>query len=159
MNTSRKTIKEAQTDQIGLADAKQILTLPFGASSAVNVHGVHIDIGIIPAADDEVARGNWWVVMFPDSIAGNASLKNDWVDQLNSGTSANTALSSAEFIWGSGTFVTSSNGGGFNYTFAPKTSRNMSKDSELVVVARMNSITGLLDEWETNCSASVFITT
>ena len=158
MNANRKRITETQTDQIGLLDAKIIQTVSFDDAPAVNIHGMKCHIGIIPAADDEVARGNWWVVLLPKSIDDDVTLRNSWIDQLNNSGSANDVLNSAELIWGSGTFVCSSNGGGFNTTFVPKTSRNVMEGSALRVVACMNSITGLLDEWETNCLTTMFIT-
>ena len=155
MNTQRKRIRSGQIDSVNLLEAISVIGMEFSDSAAVNVHGVNITLGISPGGDDEIMRGRWYVVVLPKSIEANSSLRNDWIDQLNSHAQANDAFDSTSMIWGSGSFACASNSP-FQMTFNPKTSRNVAQGSIIRVIAVADGITGALDSWEASSMIVAF---
>jgi len=157
MNAQRKRYVVGSLDSFNLKDAQTVVSLEFNDSNAVNVHGVNISLGVVPAADDEIMRGRWYVVALPRSIAEDATIRGQWIGQLDNFNSAQDAIDGSSMVWGSGVFTTTS-GGPFNVTFSPKTSRNMQSQAQLRVLVVADSVTGLLDEWEAIASISCFTT-
>jgi len=155
MNVQRKKIHSGQIDPITLLEALTVDSMGFGATGAVNIHGVNITLGVSPGGDDEIMRGRWYVVLLPQSIENNSTVRNEWIDQLDNHSSANSALSSSEFVWASGSFACASNSP-FQMTFSPKTSRNAQLGAVLRVIVVADGITGILDAWEASAMISLF---
>ena len=155
MNVQRKRIK---TTRVGSSitelatDAGQIV---FTDAPAVNLHGVHIDIGMSPFGPDESLEGRWYVAIIPKTIASDAGLFVDWLAKYNTVSEANTFLNSSEFIWGSGAFICAEQAP-FNTHFAPKTSRNLSEGSALVVIVVADAVSGVVDNWDAVSHVTLF---
>ena len=155
MNTQRKRYQAAIDGSLALEDAEIVGLMNFVDAPAVNIHGVNISIGVAPVDPEEVMRGRWYVCILPRSIAEDNTLRNSWVDQLNTVAAANDAIDGSTMIWGSGSFV-ASDATPFNTTFSPRTSRNVQMQGQLIVVVVADTISGLLDEWEAVSGISLF---
>jgi len=156
MNIQRKRIK---SDRISLSvteSAAVVNNIVFTDAPAVNIHGVHIDIAMTPFGPDETLVGRWYVACLPQSIANDPGLLADWVTSLNTITDANGQLKSSEFIWGSGQFICAEQAP-FNHHFAPKTSRNMQKDSGIFVIVVADAVSGVVDNWDAAAHMTLFI--
>ena len=155
MNTQRKRYSVNTLDSSALKDALIINDMDFTDAPAVNIHGVNISIGVALTDPEEIMRGRWYVVMLPRSVAQDTTVRNTWIQELDSFSNAINQLDGSTFVWGSGSFVCSDRTP-FNTIFSPKTSRNAQQGSKLMVLIVADTITGLLDTWEAISSFSLF---
>ena len=155
MRTQRKRYGANRGGSITLGQATTILDMVFNDAPVVNIHGVNISVGVAPVDPEEVMRGRIYVAALSRSVAEDSTVRNTWADQLDSEVDATTALDGSSLIWGSVSFV-ASDATPFNWTFAPKTSRNMQNESRLIIYVVADTISGLLDEWEAVAGISLF---
>ena len=156
MNVQRKRISTGKTGSSITEDATIVIQFNFNDAPSVNVHGLHVDISMTPFGPDESLEGRWYVVALPQSIVHDATVLTAWVDNLNTIASANTALQSSEFVWGSGAFICAEQAP-FNTHFAPKTSRNMQDGSALFVIVVADAVSGVVDNWDASTHISAFV--
>ena len=157
MNVQRKRYATDLAESFNLEEATSVVQMNFNDAPAVNIHGVNISLGVVPAADDEIMRGRWYVTLIPPTINEESSVRNAWFDQFDTGLQATQSLDGSSMVWGSGSF-TATSGGPYNVTFSPKSSRNASQNSRMDVLVAIDSVTGLLDEWEATATISLFTT-
>ncbi len=155
MNTQRKRILSFNVTSNLTGIAATTTSMPFDDDASVNVHGVNITMGVTPFGPDETLIGRWYVVILPNSIESDVALRNAWISNLNTTALANVALDSSEFIWGAGTILCSDKSV-FNLTFAPSTSRNVKKGGRLRVIFVADAISGVIDDWDSAATISLF---
>jgi len=104
--------------------AGQSQNLIFTADRAHNVHGLRVDINIESEAMEANANGNWAVYLLPGSAITASSLSETWSQWADETVS--------QYLWGHGLWM-ASNQTPFHTTFAPKTSRNITKNGRIFV--------------------------
>ncbi len=155
MNVQRKRIAQLRITSVSTALATVIVSIDFDDGQAVNVHGLNVSMGASPNGPDETFVGRWYVVNLPPSIVSDSSLLSDWIANLNTLTGANTALDTAEFVWGAGTIMCAEQST-FQHTFNPSTSRNMKHGSRLSLIMVADAISGVVDDWDGSGVISLF---
>ena len=158
MTPQRKRILCQRVSTTAIELTTTIVKMDFVDAPAVNIHGVNITMGWSPFGPDETLVGRWYVLNLPPSIAGGVTLLNQWLANLATISLANDFTDSNEFIWGSGSVVCAEQST-FQHTFSPKTSRNMKKDSSLLVVFVADAISGVIDNWDGAATISLFSST
>ena len=153
----RKRYHADQVDSSALNSTQIVEAMEFVDAPAVNIHGVNISLGVAPTDPDETMRGRWYVVVLPRSVAQDSTIRTAWIGELDTQSDAKQALDGSNMVWGSGSFVASQDTP-FNHSFAPKTSRNIQMEGQLLVLIVADSITGLLDFWEANATIALFTT-
>ena len=156
MTAQRKRIAHGKQAIVATEAALIVKSMSFTDAPAANIHGVNISMGATPFGPDETMIGRWYVVLLPPSLARDVALRNAWIGELNTITEANVHLESTEFVWGAGSFICAEQSTFFE-KFAPKTSRNVQKDSELFVILVADQISGVIDDWDSACTISLFV--
>ena len=155
MNVQRKRIRSSRVGSAQTELAVVLNQLDFDDSVAVNIHGLQIDIGMTPFGPDETLLGRWYVVVLPNSIVHDGAVFGQWLINLNTIGSANEALTSSEFVWGSGSF-TCAEQAPFNTHFAPATSRNMALGSSMLIIVVADAVSGVVDNWDATSHITLF---
>ncbi len=146
-NPQRKRIVSATSSTAVTGVALIVGSVPYDDAPAVNVHGLRVTLGVSPFGPDETLLGRWYVVNLPPSINSDVALRNAWLANLNTVALANPFLESTEFVWGSGGILCAEQST-FEMTFAPSTTRNMQKGSELYLIVVADAISGVIDDWD-----------
>ena len=156
MNAQRKQIQSSR-QFVGVTEtALIIVNIQFDSSNAGNVHGLNVSMGASPAGPDETMVGRWYLAILPRSIYEDVTTRNQWISQLDTIALANAALLSSEFIWGAGSFVCGEQST-FYEKFAPKTSRNVKEGSTMVLIMVADAISGVVDDWDSAGTISLFV--
>jgi len=155
MNVQRKTIISGLQSLSATEIALEILTKRFDDAPSVNIHGLQITMGMSPFGPDETLIGRWYVILLPPSVAKDATIRAEWIENLNTISSSNEHLDASEFVWGAGSILCAEQSV-FNLTFAPKTSRNAPIGSRLIVVMVADRVSGVVDNWDGVATMSMF---
>jgi len=155
MTLQRKRIQSARFSSSATEAAAIVLQVPFRDAPSVNVHGLNVTMGATPFGPDETLIGRWYVLILPSSIDLDVAIRNAWIANLDTIAEANVHLNATEFVWGAGTILCGEQST-FQHTFAPKTSRNVTKDSTLYVVFVVDAVSGAIDNYDVAATASLF---
>ncbi len=129
MARSQKRRLEVSTGTSGLGTSS--IDMEFLNDSEVNMHAYVASVSIEPQDADANANGIWGVWVLPNATIQNADLPTtygQWGDEDRS-----------QYLWFMQPF-TCSNQTPFSSTIAPKTSRNMARDSRVVLQVRIEGI-------------------
>jgi len=155
MQTQRKRIASGRQDNPVTEIAINVVQMILDTEGSVNLHGLNVTMGVSPRGPDETLVGRWYVAVVPKSVAEDSTIRNAWIAQMNTITSANAVLDSSEFIWGAGSFVCAEQST-FHLQFSPQTSRNVKEGSRIFVLAVADAVSGAVDDWDAAATISVF---
>jgi len=156
MTVQRKRIKTANFSSSTLEIAVPVVSMVFDASQGVNVHGLRCTMGMSPFGPDETLLGRWYVVLLPASIAADVTLRNEWISNLNTQTSANTFLDTApQEVWGAEQVLCAEQSVYLEH-FIPGTTRNAKKNDELFVIMVVDAISGVVDNFDVSAMINLF---
>ena len=155
MNVQRKRLNHGTVDSTALFSPQVVASIQFIDAPKVNIHGVNVTIGAMPVGADETMRGRFYVVVLPKSIVSDATTFGTWIQNLGTSGSISDHIDGSSMVWGSIAYCAGTLEP-FNWTFAPKTSRNMGEGSGIFVIAVMDSLSGIIDSWEATSNISLF---
>ena len=155
MTTQNKIIKASRITLNTTEDASTCLSITFDTMQSQNIHGMTVTMGVSPNGPDETLVGRWYVLLLPHSIEDDPTVRNAWIDNLDTITAQNNALEGTEFVWGAGTIMCAEQST-FQHTFAPSTSRNIKKGAVLRVVFVADAISGVADDWDGSAMVTLF---
>jgi len=135
---------EVSTSDPGISN--NFIDMEFENDANVNVHGYIAQMAIEPQDADANANGIVGVWVLPGGIIQNADLPLTFAGWGNEDF--------GQYLWGM-TPWTASNQTPFHWKFDPKTSRNMARDSRIVLHVRVEGITAGLVRLNTTQSAFV----
>jgi len=156
MTVQRKRIKTANFSSSTLEVAVPVVSMVFDASQGVNIHGLRCTIGFSPFGPDETLLGRWYVVLLPASIAQDVTLRNEWISNLNTQTTANTFLDTTPIeVWGADQVLCAEQSV-YLQTFAPASTRNAKKNDELFVITVVDAVSGVVDNFDVSAAINLF---
>ena len=125
---------EVATGVQGIANA--FIDMEFDHGTAVNIHGLRVDVKMEPQDADANANGIIGVYVLPGGVIANSDLPTTYGSFGDEDT--------APYLWGIGPWM-ASNQTPDHWSFYPKTSRTMQRGGRIVVNLRMEGISaGLL---------------
>jgi len=121
---------EVSTSVPGISN--NFIDLEFVNDAMVNLHGYIAQFAIEPQDAGANANGIWAVWVLPNNTIQNADLPTTYGEFGNEDRS--------QYMWGYGPFVVS-NETPYHMMFAPKGTRNMARDSRIVLQILIGGIT------------------
>jgi len=113
---------EVSTSEPGISN--NFIDLQFLNDAMVNFHGYHCQFDIEPTTGDANYNGIWAVWVLPNDTIQNSDLPTTYGEFGNEDRSA--------YLWGMGT-LSGSNQNPSHTEFAPKSTRNMQRNSRIVL--------------------------
>ncbi len=113
---------EIATGTAGVSN--QFIDMDFVNDAMVNLHGLHVSVALEPEDADANANGMVGVWVLPGGVIQNADLPQNigaWGDEKFS-----------QYLWGWEAWA-ASNQTPYHWNFRPKTSRNMARESRIVL--------------------------
>ena len=112
--------------------SNNFIDMEFLNDAMVNFHGYHMEFVTEPQDQEANANGIWAVWVFPGKLIQNSDLPTllgEFGDEDRS-----------QYLWGMGVWA-SANQSPSHTEFKPKTSRNMARDSRIVLQILVNGLT------------------
>jgi len=112
--------------------SNNFIDLEFLDDAMVNLHGYRMEVDTEPQDADANANGIWAVWVLPGNVVQNSDLPTTF------GAFGDEKYT--QYLWGYGLWM-SSNQTPSHREFAPKTTRNMARDSRVVLQILVNGLT------------------
>ncbi len=121
---------EVSTGTAGISNS--FIDMQFLDDAMVNLHGYRAEFMVEPQDADANANGIWAVWVLPNDVIQNSDLPSTFGEYGNEDRSA--------YQWGMGVWG-ATNQTPFHLEFAPKGTRNMQRNSRVVLSIRVDGIT------------------